>query len=427
MSAKLAFCTLLLLLPRLSNFAGENDNRDFKQLVIQLSDPSFRAREQAERQLEAAGKSAIPILEKVLLKADADTRRRLQHLIERIERKLLLEPTRLTISTFRAEDLHAELQGQTGAEIELNRDDRGLLRCNYTDLPWWELFARLRKEQGMSLHWSTYLHTWLLQREPTTSQEQIVGPFVVRLNRLRVDRTVDFRPPPKTEEPQRGMEKSLRLDFELLAETKVQLVEIRPIQITQAVDDAGRSLLPQGAIKEGGNRNNRNRWEDCWGGTQTIGLSAPEREATKLSIEGKIPVVILLKRLPELQINDLSKDEQVSQSDQFKMTSNRVRFDDEKEPLIRIILERTGRQLDEDNQWFDHLRHRLSLRDAKGIRFINAPPRGVGNLTPKEIEVELRFISPASTECGDPKSLTLEKWVTFEYEIPFSFKDLPIP
>ena len=70
---------------------------EVQRLIEQLGDRDYRARERAERQLEAEGQSALPLLRKALGHRDPEVRKRVMRLVPGMEHAAIVAPKRITL------------------------------------------------------------------------------------------------------------------------------------------------------------------------------------------------------------------------------------------------------------------------------------------------------------------------------------------
>src|SRR5262249_13909352 len=138
------------------------------QLTLQLGSSQYSEREAAERELDAAGPTALPALKRAAQSDDAEVRRRAEALVQQIEKRVetakLLEPrtVRLVYRHQPVAEAVADFAHQTGFPLQIggntpqgNISVKPINRKITLDtgaVPFWEAFDRLCREAGLVEH-----------------------------------------------------------------------------------------------------------------------------------------------------------------------------------------------------------------------------------------------------------------------------------
>src|SRR5438067_1992456 len=142
--------------------AKKTDSAQVARLVKQLGSPRFAEREAATQALDALGPPALEALQHALHSRDAEIRRRAQELLPRVQRRAetirLLAPKhiRLVYKDTAVTEALDDFAKKTGFTVQLGGDRTKVLGRKVTldtgDVTYWEAYARLCKEAGLSEH-----------------------------------------------------------------------------------------------------------------------------------------------------------------------------------------------------------------------------------------------------------------------------------
>ena len=307
---------LFLAVQLLSQTASTSDPTN---LVDQLGSARYADREAAAKALEQLGREAVPALQLGRGSRDLEVRSRAESILRRIEGSLLTQPTmvRLDFSDAPLPEVVSALAQRTGMRIALfpeNLPRWKTMRVNLREpeaMPFWKAIDRLC--QATSLHGDLELHGLTARNEPTlalgdrnvrpllpTSDH---GPFRVSLVGLDYQRHVGFavvasRPPRNPAGPPVGEQADLgpprprpvtsvqcTLQLQVTAEPRLGLSQSGPLQIKEAVDDRGNSLVAAGQVAAPGRRREASA---IWGapaprssisGRRSIGPKTPARRS----------------------------------------------------------------------------------------------------------------------------------------------------
>jgi hypothetical protein len=305
---------------------------DPMELVDRLGSSRYADREAAARALEQLEQRSLPALQAGLESRDLEVRTRAEAIMRRVEGTVLTRPTmvRLDFSDVPLPEVVAELSRRTGMKLRLFPENLAAWKSQRVTLqeaeavPFWKAIDRLC--QATSLQGDLELHGISPRNEPTLalSDRNIRpllpsfdhGPFRVSVVGLDYQRHVGFaivssRSPRNPAGPPRGDPADLApprpravtsvqfsLQMQVTAEPRLGLSQTAPLQIQEAVDDRGNSLLTGGQAASGSPRGATYLAGTC---TPVLHLRAPLQRpenagSTIRSLRGKIPLAITARR-----------------------------------------------------------------------------------------------------------------------------------
>lgn len=238
--------------------AGDDAGR---VLVERLYSP--QSKERASDDLERIGLPALPALRSALSREDVDGNSRARELIERIGSRRLLRPTSLTIDLRETSvaDAAAELSRRAGLGLVLENEDdprwreRKVTFRSDDPIPFWDAVERLA-EAGSSKPLTDYVFSArnamprvrLGIRDGAQAPACVAGPYRLAITRIRRHREItQLRPPDRSK-----VRQDFHLDLEIVAEPGILIEGNGAIRLLEASDDRGRDLrgvLPTGAAQ----------------------------------------------------------------------------------------------------------------------------------------------------------------------------------
>jgi hypothetical protein len=409
------------------------------RLVEQLGSPDFRRRDEAARQLEARGVAALPALRKALNHPDAEVRRRANELIPALETAALLAPKRVTLkaSNKPLRAVFDDLEKQTGYKIESwGGTDRRVFTFEFTDLPFWEALDRICESAGLVLQQGYGDdHIRLQHSAGHTPYVHRAGAFRFLPTGFQHYRNVNFGLVGKGGAAQRS--ESLTLSFTVFSEPKLPLLGMGEPKLDAAYDSDNNSMLLRNPSPDEMDmmRFGGRRWVAHYGpgyralSQQTqVQLNRPSEKASSLKlVRGSIPVTLLVEQRPAVVAD------KVLSAKGKKTRAGTTDFD------IQDVSELPGKQyqikmgVSEDNKdnpndytWMNSLYQRVELQDAKGNKY-SVVGSGWGNNGTGRVELTLTFSAQGNVKLGPPEKLVYSVWTTLQYQLPFEFRDLPLP
>jgi hypothetical protein len=408
----------------------------FEQLLEQLGDRDGRVRENASQALELLGPAVLPRLKAVSDPKDPEVRRRLAALILVLEKAPLLQPRLITLQNkqWPMREAVAELAKQSGFKVELypsGADDertKQLHTLAFDQQPFWQALDRLCQVGGLALQ-RTYGDDNRLQLrfdETYVPHVAHAGAFRLVAQGFQYHRTIEFSALPRnaSQTGQRG--ESLTFRFTVMAEPRMPMLWVGPAVLTEAVDERGNSLLPPaGAANEAERQgfHDRSYYHDAW-----TNLVRPRREAETVKLlRGVVPIRVLVEQTPELVLDNprqakaqkLKSDNTELDIEEFKEDgAGRQRY--ELKFAVRSLRSDPGN----DYHFYNSIRHRFELQDAKGNKY-NWSGGGWGG-NENSVRGTFSFSQPGG-EVGPPAKLIFYGWTTLYHRVPFEFRDLPLP
>jgi len=404
-----------------------------EQLVKQLGDRDARVREQASRALQALGPAVLPRLKAAKDGADPEVRGRLAALVQALEKAPLLLPRRVSLQLRDRplRDAVAELAKQTGYRIDLypnGNDDRDkqLHSFHFDQLPFWTVVDKLCQQGGLAMQ-RTYGDDQRLQlRFDETYVPHVWHADAFRLTAqgFQYHRTIDFSSLPRNASATGQRGESLQFRFTVMAEPRLPLLWVGPAVLTEAVDERGNSLLPPTTSGEAERQgfHDRSYYHDAW-----TNLVRPRREAEMVKLlRGVLPVRILIEQTPELVV----ENPKAAKGRKVKSASTELDIEDFKEAgggrqgyELKFNV-RSLRGDGTDYHFYNSIRHRFELQDAKGNKYGWSGGGWGGN--ENSVRGTFNFSHPGG-EVGPPVKLIFHGWTTLYHRVPFEFRDLPLP
>lgn len=419
-------------------------------LIEQLGDKDFKRREAASKALEARGVEALPTLRKAQGHADAEVRRRLDELIPVLETRIALQPRRVTLqaSNKPLKQIVAELARQTGYRVQLAPEtperEKQVYSFQIENQTFWDALQQLGETTGLTVQ-QNYYGDDVLRLQPVETDQYVPfayhnGPFRVVAQGFSYSRSIQFgtlsrnlqRPPPASTE-------YLSLGINLSVEPRLPLLHLGQVRITTAEDEQQHSMVPPANpnAAASGPRYYYGGGYRCYSQHVQAALVWPSKSARTLKVlKGVIPVTLLADQKPLLQVeNVLAAKGKKVQAETTQLEVEDVR-DAPKEAVgngkgyqLKLSLRDTKAEGAGDYTWTHTLAQRLELFDAKGNKFAS---RGYSwnETTPASVKGATFTFGAESTNgeaLGPPAKLVLYSWIRREHEVPFEFRDLPLP
>jgi len=285
---------------------GWADGPDPAARVADLASSREAVRAEAAGTLEELGRPALPALYRVRDSDDPDLRRRVEHLIDLIERQHLLRATRVRLD-FEDVALTAAanaLQAQTGFPVVVGPDEalrgrRVTLRVP-EPVPFWQALDRLGAACGVRHHPGVPFGPF--PREPAVLLGPADGPpvpvsddgpFRVHLVRLARHREViPGRPPAGARHRE-----SLSADLQVFAEPGLAVNPTGPVLLEEAVDDRGQDLRPESVAGSSLGRLRPPRFEEGYAALfpLPIRLSPVAGTGRLRRLKGRVPISVVAR------------------------------------------------------------------------------------------------------------------------------------
>ena len=418
-----------------------------KKLLDDLGSDDWRTREKAGRDLAALGEKALPHLRKALLGTDdPEVKQRLGVLVRRLDRAVLVEPKRVTLSAKNEspKQILDAVAKQTGYKIEYADDGRATkYSFEFNDTPFWQAVDAVAEAAGLSIQ--TDYNDAVVRVYAQDSANPYVaysGPFRLVATNIGSSRNVQLSAISRRGDTQRVSE-SLSMSFQIQSEPKNPMLGVLQPELTEAKDELGGSLLlpqqPQG--RRSYYPNYYNSGASTHNSYMNVNLTRSDRSATKIrSLKGRVGIILMAGTVPDVSVVDPLKVQKKS----FRGRTVEVDLEEVKEDanqkgiyVASFTVKRLG-QVDpnrgDDWNWSNTLWQKMELTDDKGNRYFCHGPTVHNNNGTGTVKMAVqfgtddrRFGRPNTVKFGPPVKLVLNEWVTVTHEVEFEFKDIPLP
>lgn len=411
-------------------------------LIADLGADDYRTREKAGKALEAKGEKALSALRRAAAAPPTpEVGRRLAVMIRRMEHDRLVAPKRVTLSVKNksAKDIFDEIAKQTGYKIDFQggggRAD-GKFSFEFADAPFWVVMDKVVEATGLGIQNSYDDDTLQVNPYNGTGSSPYVayaGPFKFVAQNINANKSVQLANlgPGGAARPSEGV----NLQFNVVSEPKNPILSILQPELLSAVDDTGASLMPP---KDQNQNQHFSRSYYGNGGyrgfnfSTNLGLVRGGRDATRVkSLKGKLGLVLLAGTVPEVVVTDPLK----TKAKKFTGRGVEVDYDGMTEANGGYSVTMTVRKLanDDPNQpdynWMNSAWQRAEVTDAAGNRY-----RGYANNTNYNgasvtftMQVFAQDRQGRPQKLGPPARVVYNEWLQVTHEVPFEFKDLPLP
>jgi len=411
------------------------------QLIRQLGDEDFRARDQAMRALEALGPQALPEMRKALPNEDAEIARRLAALIPRMETAARLTPKRVTLKASQQplQKIVQELAKQSGYPIDFwgggNLERRYDLQLD--NVTFWEAFDRIDQLAGL-VPQSGYGDDRLRVQHQDTVTPHVCrdGCFRAVAGSLQQYRVMDLSSFPRSAPGPRRSE-SLTFSFTVWAEPKLPLMGIGEPKVVAAVDEAGRSMAPaQPDDAPDGppflRRVHVSRYGNGYRSLSQQGSVALVRPSEKSRSIKRLKVSVPVTILAEQRLEVVAADVMKAKGKKAAVGTTTFSIEDvtvtpNKQYQLKMTVAEDNKDSPNDYSWMNSLYNRVELRDEKGNKY-QAYGSSWGNSGPNLVHLTLTYGPPGNVaNMGPPKKLVYHVWKLMPHQVTFEFKDLPLP
>jgi hypothetical protein len=410
------------------------------QWIKDLGDDMFKVREIASKALVEVGAPALKGLQGATNSGDVEVRQRARLLIDRIETYEALAPSVINVKLDdvplpKAVDMVAkqskfklELIPQQGPGRE--KLEQIKIKLELKDTPFWESLDKLCAAGGLMY----------FQNNPAVIQLQVMegqqaarvpaaytGPFRMRITNLNYYRGLNLMTQPAN--PQAVRSESLTANMDMITESHVALMNIGPVQITEAIDGEGQSLAT--ANLSGGNS-----YPVYYDGRQppfmqprqmTFNLRPAAKASANLQVlKGTVPVEVRSQRKPLITVDDIfSVKTKLYKGNGVELAILQV-YDQGNKQNGNIRFFMTGSDLNADqNRGIDNIfRTRFELTDADGRPYYNLNVNA--NVTAKDT-VEGSIYFGQTGDAGQAFRLTFNSHKVIRTSVPFEFKNVPMP
>ena len=223
---------------------------DPAQLLGDLADSDWHVRRHAQERLVKAGEDAKPFIQALVEKATSDeARKNAQAALQEIDDNRRIGPSYLTLhfKNAPASEVMAEISRQcftpllTAPEHLFQQESFPTVTVDVDRQPFWEVVPKICQQLGVDFrHFQGGMHIMRSGGMQAEGINRIEGPFLIVATQITFSRTRSFTA--KNEQTQFGMQ------IAVYPEPKLNVLRgSGSIQVEQAIDDNGNSLLPEGA------------------------------------------------------------------------------------------------------------------------------------------------------------------------------------
>jgi len=420
---------------------GQGPSSSPTALVEQLGSPRFAERERATEELAQLGAEALPVLRAALDAKDPEVRARAAILVEKTEALLLTQPTLVTldIKDRPLTEAVAIIGEQAGIKLTLMPENSPAWRTSVTlvessPLPFWKALDRLCVAgnlkynlgmQGSSRNREPRL-TLSAGREANSLPTSDLGPFRVQLTNLNFQRSLAFAAGPRPIE-------QFYMQVQVVAEPRLWVSQGGQIQIHEAEDDRGQSLMPPG----GGTTTRQSGYFGMSSGAvvqMQAHLKRPAHPGAKIKkLRGSVPIGVATRKPDPLVVPLAVASGKTFRNDQVSLTvqevqpnpiANQFQFD--------LVVRPQGGPgtatptIGDDGGQFSLPRHdlhqqQIELLDAKG-EIMQWYPR---NLDPEGARISMTVAVPDGVAV--PTELRYYSLARAATEVQFEFTDVILP
>jgi hypothetical protein len=431
-------------------------------LVERLGSARYAEREAAARALEQLGRQAVPALQLGRESRDLEVRTRAEAILRRVEGMVLTQPTmvRLDFGDVPLPEVVAELARRSGMKLALFPENLPVWKTQRVTLqepealPFWKAIDRLC--QVAALQSDLELHGISPPNEPTLTlsdrnprpllPSSDHGPFRVSVVGLDYQRHVGFAiVPPRSPRDRAGLSRGgpvdpapqlpravtsvqFTLQMQVVAEPRLGLSQTGPLQILEAVDDRGNSLVAAGQGAAGAARANGYLGGTC---TPVLHLRAPLQRpenagSTIRSLRGKVPLGITARRPDPLVVPLSGAAGKTFDKGDVRVTVHEVRSDlnnRRRQVELTVVVGRAGGDPSpaEPDPRLRALPQNIEIVDAAG-RVLPWLQTGV-NVESSRVTLTLA----GAPRADEPKELRYYRISETIAEVPFAFAELPLP
>lgn len=433
-------------------------------LVARLGSARFTERESAGRDLERLGRGAIAALRAASASPDAEVRARASSILGRIEGALLVEPTMVALDfdDARLVDALATINRRSGLKLTLTPefpalwDDRRVSLRSARPLPFWEAVDALCDAgqvhslfggQGDFEHGDP---TFVLHDGLAISQGRFHdhGPFRVQLTSLQYQSEVHLAsdrplagagagaerdPSHRIGPPAEAATRQFFLQMQVGAEPRLLIAPAGPARVLEATDEQGRPLAvppPQEMVQR----------DSGYLGVNAsplvhlrVDLIYPDRPVARLKrVRGTIPLQVSTRRPDPLEVPLAGASGRTFSHGGVALSVGEVRPGQADQPGSIDLTLRVGRAearpADGDDDEAGAIRslvspQRLEVLDAQGHSIPWFPSSTAHHGEGAALTLTLfERKGPAV-----PTTLRFHDLISDRTEVPFEFRDLPMP
>lgn len=411
-------------------------NRKPAELIADLSSPDYRLRERAGRELSRRGELVLTDLRAALAATeDPEASRRIGVLVRKMEYDKLVAPKRVTlhIKDKPLKEAMDAISKQTGYRIDFSTSRaETTYSFDMDDVPFWQAVDTVGNAGGLTVYPEYDDEGTIRAYEQDSFNPHVAysGPFRFLATNINSNRNIQLSGLNRRMN-QRNQNEYINLNFQIQSEPKTPILATTFTELISAVDDTGTSLAPPA-----NDPNHSHRSSYYSGGYRgyniyaSLNLFRGGKGATVAkSIKGKVGIQMLAGSRPELTVPNpvgLKSKKFLGRSVELDIESL---VENNNQYALSVTVKKLGAQGNEhDYAWSNNVWQKLELHDEKGQKLRNYGANNQNN-TPNVVQMSMTFSRDDRNgkKPGKPVKLVYNEWITAVTEVPFEFKDIPLP
>jgi hypothetical protein len=413
-----------------------------QKLIDDLGAEDWRTREKAGRDLAAMGDKALPQMRKALLSTDnPEIQRRLVVLVRKLDRERLIEPKRVTLNVKNqtAKQIVEAIAKQTGYRIDISNVQDTKHSFEFNNTPFWQAIDAVGGDAGFNVV-AEYEADSVRVYSGDSANPYVAysGPFRFVATNINSSRSIQLSGLNRRGGEARRNE-HMNLSFQIQSEPKNPMMGVMQPELTEATDDLGGSLMPpqernrySSRYLNGGYRNHNSY--------MSVNLVRGDSGAKTIKkLKGQIEIVLLSGSVTDVAVTDVLKVKKKT----FSGRHTELEFTSLDEDANRkgfYTVSFTAKKLGQNDpnrndfyQWSNTLWQRIELLDDKGNKYFAYGP-STHNNNGQTVQLVMQFGTedrrtgrPGTANFGPPTKFVINEWLTVSHEVPFEFKDIPLP
>ena len=408
---------------------------EVESLIVQLNDDNWRVRQAAQDQLVALGDAVGRRIERLSTEtAEEEVRTRASAILRQIETHSRLAPTPITLHLKDAPPKQAIEAIAQQAKVELAvwpdwvwKQAQGTITVDADREPFWVVLNQVCDQAGLSVQThggsskitiQTGRNNW--SRKPRDLQ----GCFIITADHASRNHHVDFSAP-------ENISSSFSLNIGVLVDPKLRILRAAySPDVVTAKDENGNSLVGGAGLMRG---------EDyraaSWGATWRWDFAVPLVHTPQTG--KKIAVLKGALRFMVQEKSDLWEIPNIAAAKNLERTIpigkyivQELKKNGKENYELKISIEHDRNIVTHQNLLTDwsSLQSSIRLLDAEGRAYQNSGGGGGGDDGKLQYTINFFARNDGGQQPGDPVKLIWEiPTATKEMEVPFEFRDLPIP
>jgi hypothetical protein len=272
----------------------------WQPIVAKLASEDFAQRQQAQKELDKARMKDRPTL-KALAEAatDAEVKARLLKRYEDIEEEAATNPPPISIDVKDAplSTVVDALNKEMGVHFSSYNNGNGLYTLKAVDEPFWDVFMKLSQQSELMIQ--PYQGLQIMQSRPGIRVGQRSGPFLFIPQNVSYQQSVDLQ----RDAGQQVQPPTLSFTWAVAIDPRMKVASYSPDSLVSVVDDTGTEMLKQ-RINGGINRMMTSRGQMMF--NQSVALE-PTSGAKKIASAKGVLHLTLVTVEQKLEIADMEK------------------------------------------------------------------------------------------------------------------------